>query len=290
MRVGKREVPRTHENLIWFPKSKITKGDIIDYYIKIAPYMLPYVKDYPLVMVRYPGGIAKEGWYHKERPPYFPDWVTYDHVKLHSGEYQNYVMADEAADLAYLAQEGTIVLHSWLSKKQTIKKPSKIIVDLDPPKSRDGFKKAKPAALKVKKILEKEGLKPYLMTTGQDGLHVICPIKPEYDYRQVKEYVHALTDKLAQTYPKELTKEVRKNKRRGRVFLDYLRNEYGQTGVAPFSVRAREGAPVATPIAWSELGALKSAQQYDIKNILARVKRKNAWKNFFKDTRSVKLK
>jgi len=291
MKVGKREFELTNANKIYFPKSKITKGDLVKYYQKIAPWMLKQIKDYPLVMVRYPDGITKEGWYHKERPSYFPKWVTYDKVRLHSGKFQDYVMADEAADLAYLGDQGVIVIHSWLSKKENLTKPNKIIIDLDPPHDVDGFKYAKAAAKKVKNIFEREKLKPYLMATGQNGLHVVCPIKPEFEYAKVKDYVHSLADQLAAKYPDDLTTEVRKNKRKGRVFLDYLRNEYGQTAVAPYSVRAKEGAPIATPLAWSELASLQSAQKYNIKNIFSRLKKyRDPWKGFDKSARKLKIK
>jgi len=122
MKIGQRDFELSHENKIFFPKTKITKGDLINYYQKIAPFMLPYIKDYPLVMVRYPDGINKEGFYHKERPDYFPPWVTYSAVKLGSGKKQDLILVDEAADLAYLANQGVVVLHSWLSKKDKLTK------------------------------------------------------------------------------------------------------------------------------------------------------------------------
>lgn len=177
---------------------------------------------------------------------------------------------------------GTVTLHPWLSKTTDPNKPDKLVFDLDPPK--DKFDLVIKGARALRKCLEDEfGLAAFVMTSGSKGLHVSSPIKPNFNFEEVRVFAEKIASYLAQKNPDEFTIEIRKDQRKGRLFLDYLRNSYAQTSVSPYSVRAIENAPVATPLEWKELSIKNlSAQSYHIKNIFNRLKHKKKlpWENF----------
>jgi bifunctional non-homologous end joining protein LigD len=275
------------KNKILFPRAKITKGDVIDYYEKIAPIMLPHIKNRPLVMQRFPNGIKQKGFYQKEVPDYFPRWIKRKRVKLEKNGSQALVTVEKKEDLVYLANQAVITPHVWLSTKNKPYYPNKIVLDLDPGKT--GLQHMRSAAKLLKKILEKHGLKVFLMTTGSKGYHLVCPIKQTYKFDKVRAFVKNIVKTLAEQYPRNFTIETLKKKRRGRIFLDYLRNAYGQTSVAPYAIRPYPGAPIATPIDWKELSSTKP-QAYTIKNIFKRLSRKkDPWKHMYTYAINLKL-
>jgi bifunctional non-homologous end joining protein LigD len=286
IKVGTRTIELSNQDKILFPKSKITKGDLVTYYQKIAPYMVPHVKDRPLSMLRYPNGITHEGFYQKETPDYFPSWIkTVTIAKKEDGK-TNYVMMNDAATLAYLANQGLITPHIWLSRAPKVNNPDRLIFDLDPSPG-VGFDTIRWAARELKKKLEEKKLPVFIMTTGSRGVHVVVPLKRLHTFDQVKSFAHAIARELVTEFPSKLTLEMSKAKRGKRIFVDTLRNAFAQTGVAPYGVRAIEGAPVAAPIEWKELGSV-TPQKFTIKNIFRRLKAKgDLWKNIEKD--AVKL-
>src|SRR3990167_338078 len=274
-------------NKVIFPKSAITKDDVISYYDKIAQYFLPHVKNHLIVMRRFPDGITTDGFYQKQIPSYFPTWISYEKIELKKGDDQELVLIDKAATLVYLANQAVLEFHSWLSSVKDIHKPDKIVFDLDP--SGNDLKILRLAAKKLKKIIENHGLKPFLMTTGSRGYHIITPIIPEHTFEKVHNFVKHISHTLSTEYNDHFTVEISKSKRKGRVFIDYLRNSYGQTSVAPYSLRAKEGAPVATPIDWSELSKTEP-QKYNLKNIFKRLSRKkDPWVDFEKSAKKLDL-
>jgi bifunctional non-homologous end joining protein LigD len=265
---------------ILFPETGITKGELIEYYERIAEYMLPHLYNRPLNMQRFPTGIDKAGFYQKDRPDYFPKWIKSIEVEKEGGTVCH-VLTNNKATLVYLANQGCITFHTWLSLKDKLHHPDKMIFDLDPDEG--NFEAAKKAARIVKEFLERElNLPAYLMTTGSKGLHVVTPLNKRSDFDQVKIFSKKISEIIAHRYPNDFTIEIRKDKRKGRLFLDYLRNAYAQTGVAPFSVRARENAPVATPLSWDELENDKlNAQIFNIRNIFSRLDSiNNPWEGF----------
>lgn len=256
-----------------FPKSKITKWQLVDYYQKIAPIMLPHTKDRPISMQRFPSGIDQEGFFHKDAPDYFPDWIkTVDVQRENKSKIASHVLCNNAATLVYLANQGVITPHLWLSKVDNLNYPDRMIFDLDPA-SAHTFDNVRHAAKIVKKTLESLGLVPFVMITGSRGLHVVTPIKPELLFDEVRDFARDIATFLAQQYPQELTIEMRKNKRKRRIFIDYLRNAWAQTAVAPYAVRALEEAPVAAPLFWKELTTSLHPQKLTIKNIFRRIGR-----------------
>lgn len=276
----------SHPDKIWFPKSKITKEDIVDYYQKIAPHFLKYCKNHLIVLLRYPNGITQDFFYQKQIPDYFPAFIKRKTIVLKKGEEQTLTIIANQKSLLYLVNQGTLIFHSWLSNTKNVHNPDKIVFDFDP--SMNDLKKLRFAVTEMKKIVERHGLVPFLMTTGSRGYHIVIPIKPQHSFDIVHEFVKKVAQELANAYPKLMTINPILKERKGRIFIDYLRNSYGQTSVAPYSVRAIEKAPIATPIRWQELSRTKP-QQFTIKNIFKRLTSKgDAWKDFEKSRKTLK--
>lgn len=287
IKVGHHRVKISNEDKVFFPRAKITKGELVEYYRKVAKYALPHFTDRPLVMRRYPDGIKGESFVQQKIGKHFPKWVDRVTVSKENGKI-THVVCNKPETLVYLAQEGSIENHVWLSRQDKPKYPDKMIFDLDPAGGK--YQEARSAALKLKKFLDKRKLKSFVMTTGSKGYHVVVPLARRDNFGQVREYARELADELAARYEKRLTTEQRKNKRRGRVYIDTNRNAHGQTGVAPYSVRAREGAPVATPLTWQELkGGQVNPQKYTIKNIFKRLKQTgDPWKTIYQWRQNLK--
>jgi bifunctional non-homologous end joining protein LigD len=267
---------------VLFPDADITKGGLIRYYRDIAPVMLPHVKDRPLTLHRFPDGIDEEGFYQQQAPDYFPGWIATRHAARADDDAQGpveHILCNNEATLAYLANQGTITLHAWLASAPKLRTPDKLVFDLDPPG--DDFEPVRQGARWVAALIEQLDLQPFVMTTGSRGLHVVAPLKPELGFDEVRDLARAMADWLAAQHPDELTVAQRKNKRRGRLYLDVMRNAYGQTSVAPYSVRALPGAPVAAPLALDELGDKHlHPRRWRLKNILRRLgQRDDPWED-----------
>jgi bifunctional non-homologous end joining protein LigD len=236
---------------VLFPDAEVTKGELAGYYRDIAPRMLPYLRDRPLVMERYPDGITGERIVQKNVPRYFPDWVTRTRVKKQDGTLLQ-VICDKPATLVYLANQACVEMHAFLSKTSALQCPDQLVFDLDPPDDHR-FGEVRHLALRLRELLEDElALTTFVKTTGGKGLHVHVPLNAREDFDTVRRFARQASDVLAAREP-GLTTEQRKDSRGDRVYSDVMRNAYAQTAVAPYSVRARPGAPVATPLRWEEV-------------------------------------
>lgn len=280
------EIRISHPDKVLFPDDRITKGDLVDYYRRIADTMIPYVKDRPMSLQRFPNGIGKEGFFQKEASEYFPEWIHRATLELEKGRIQHQVLCNDAETLVYLANQDCITLHVFLSRADKIHNPDRMIFDLDP--GDHDFDKVKFAANLLREKLADIEMTAFLMTTGSRGLHVVVPLDRSADFETVRAFAHDLASGLVKSSPGQLTIETYKEKRQGRLFLDYLRNSYGQTAVAPYSVRAISGAPVATPIYWEELESLETSRKYNIKNVFGRLEEKgDPWKDMMKHAVSI---
>jgi len=261
-----------------FPDAGITKFDLAEYYARIEDTALKYYRDRALSMHRYPDGIEADGFFQKTIPEHFPAWIERATLPKQDGEV-TYVVANESGTLAYLADQGCITPHLSLSRVDRPDHPDRMIIDLDP--SDSDFDKVRRAALHVREVLEEIELPSFVQTTGSRGLHVVVPLNRDADFDRVRKFSHALCRKIAKRDPDLMTTEQRKNQRGKRVFLDDLRNAYGQTAVAPYAVRARPGAPIATPLEWHELKRPDlNAQSYRIENLFRRLAQvEDPWKN-----------
>ena len=253
----------THPDKILFPEHKITKGQVVAYYESVADKMLPFLKDRPLTLHRFPDGIQENGFYQKNVSDYFPSFIKTVLIKTEEGS-NTQVICNSKKSLIYLANQGTISFHIWLSQKDKLDKPDKVVFDLDPPK--DSFERVKDAAKKIGEFLRKTNKEPQLMTTGQNGLHVWYTMRRTQTFDEVRENVKAMAVELERKYPELLTTAVRKNKRDGKIFIDYLRNSYAQTSVCPYSLRPNPVAGVATPLSWRQLNSLKTGDQFTLLN------------------------
>lgn len=287
LKVGNRFISISHSDKIIFPDAKITKQELIEYYFNIAKVMIPLMKNHPLTMQRFVDGIEKEGFYQKNASDYFPEWIKRVSIAKQDDGKVNYVICNNAATLVYLANQLALTFHLWLSRSDKLNYPDKMIFDLDP--SVSGFTPIRVAAKKLKAVLENElSFKTFLMTTGSRGVHVVVPLARKDDFDFVRSFARDVGQLLAARHSNELTIDVRKTKRGKRIFVDFLRNAFAQTGVAPYSIRPKPGAPIATPIEWEELSFV-TPQKFTIKNISKRLDKKECpWKYFGKQTFSLK--
>lgn len=270
-----------HPEKYLYKKERVSKSEVLNYYERIADHMLFHVLGRPISMKRFPDGIDEEGFYQKEVPDYFPKWIKTAHVPVkEEKKSQKQVLIHSRATLLYLANQAAIGIHIWLSRHDKLDTPDRMIFDFDPSKiTKKSFKEIVEAARMLKRILKDVGLTPFVMTTGSRGLHVVVPIKREKSFDEVRAIAKAIAETVEKRYPDLYTTETKKNKRKGKIFIDYLRNAYGQTSIAPYSLRPRRGAPIATPLDWAELGRIKGSTHYTIENIFKRLSQKEGpWK------------
>lgn len=273
----------THPEKIIFQVEKITKKDIVEYYKKISRYMLPLVKDRPLSVVRCPNGSSGKCFYQKHLGTGVPSNYFQAFVVKGKSKSDKFFSIDSAMGLIQLVQMNAYEIHVWNSHYQTLLNPDQIVLDFDPSPELS-FNKVINACFELKKILDKLKLKSFVKVTGGKGVHVHIPISPIYDQNNVKAFAKAVVDKMVEQYPDLYLSATSKKLRTGKIFIDYLRNSFGATAVAPYSLRAKELSAVALPVEWSELKKIKSPAQFTIKKALQKIARRKSdpWKNILK--------
>ncbi len=258
--VGGRGVKLTNQDKVLFPNDGYTKGDLVRYYRAVAPMILPYLRDNPLTMERFPDGIAvPRGIWEKQMPRYTPDWVQRVTIPPSTGEPRKvtYVVVDDEPSLVWVANLAAITLHIWYSHVPTIDVPDVILFDLDPGERCPLARLAK-VALAFREELDNVGIRAYVKTTGGMGLHVIVPLEPHYDYDVAKGVSELVARRIHTVLPKDTTLERAIAKRPDDlVYLDWVQVGKGKTYVAPFTVRARDAAPVSMPLAWADVEAMR---------------------------------
>ena len=249
--VGRREISLSNLDKPFWADEGLTKGDLIHYFEAIAPVMVRYLRDRLLTIERYPDGIDGGRFYQKSASKYFPGWIKRKAAPKEGGGTVDHVVCNEAATLVYLANQAAVTFHTSLHRIDNFERPDHLIVDLDP--STDDFDVVRDAALATKELAEEVGLTPFVKTSGSRGLHVVVPLRRTSSFSEVRAFARDFAVDLERRNPEELTTEHRKAKRGDRLFLDVMRNGFGAHAVAPYSVRARPGAPVAMPIDWAEV-------------------------------------
>lgn len=235
-RVGRAEIQLSHLDKPFFPADGISKGDLVGYYREMAPLITGYLRHRPLVMGRYPDGITGQGIVQKNAPRHFPGWVTVTDVPKRDGTVRH-VVGDKPETLVYLANQGCVELHAFLSRRDALDTPDQLVFDLDPP-DEAGFGQAREHALALRELLAGElGLGSYVKTTGGKGLHVHVMLRPAGDFDSVRGFAREIAALLASRHPGELTVEQRKDQRGRRLYLDVMRNAYAQTAIAPSPAR-----------------------------------------------------
>lgn len=272
MKVGRRTIQLSNTGKVLFPGDELTKGDLVEYYEAVGAWMVPHLKERPLSLERYPDGIDAQQLFHQNVPKYFPDWLETAAVDRVDGSGQvRHAVVHDTASLVYLANQACITPHAWLSRADRVHNPDQLVFDLDPP---DTFEAARRAALDLRALLDELGLPAIVKTTGGKGLHVHVPLDRTADFDTARAFARDVAGVLVKHDPKRYTLEQRKNARRGRLYLDIMRNAYGQTAVPPYAVRARPGAPVATPLDWSELDDPKfRSDHYTLQTVPGRLER-----------------
>ena len=287
VRVGNRNVRLTHPGKVLFAKAGLTKADLAAHYERVAPVMLPYVRDRPLALEVFHDGIEGRGFFVKSVPGYYPEWVQRATLEKRGGTV-THALAQDAATLVYLAGQNVVTPHLWLSRVDEPRKPDRLIIDFDP--SEGGrFADVRAAARAAGERLRDAGLATYAMATGSRGLHVVCPLRRGPGFSDVHGFARSVAEAMVEDDPKRLTLEWHKNERGTRIFVDVNRNAYAQHAVAPYAVRPRARAPVAAPLHWHELSDPKlKPDRWTVKTIGARIEAEgDPWKGMARRARAL---
>jgi bifunctional non-homologous end joining protein LigD len=249
----------------------ITKSDLAGYYAAVAGPMLDHIAERPLNLERYPDGVEGERIMQQRAGRYFPDWIGRVDVPSAKGDVEH-VMARDAATLVYLAGQACITLHPWLSRRDKLERPDRLVIDLDP--SEDDADAVRRGALVIGQLLRELELEPWVMTTGSRGYHVVVALQRRLDFDAVRDFAREVAVVAARREPDLFTIEQRKAKREGRILIDIMRNAYAHTSVAPYAVRARPNGPVATPLRWDEMEDPKTHPQgWTVESVPGRIER-----------------
>jgi bifunctional non-homologous end joining protein LigD len=274
VRVGARTIDVSNQDKVLFPDEGITKGEVVDYYRRIADHMLPFLTNRPLVMRRFPDGIGQAGFFQKATPDHFPDWIDTVSLEKEEGGTVTHVIANDAATLVFLANQGVVEPHTLLAPASSPRHPDQMILDLDP--STDDTADVVVAARALRTVLDDLEVTGLVKSTGSRGVHVVIHLDGSADFDEARGVAGTLADLVVQQDPSRLTTAQPKQQRGDRVFIDWLRNSYAQHAVAPHGVRARPGAPVAAPLDWDEATSSSfDPQQYTIRNIFRRLAQKH---------------
>ncbi len=271
VRVGNQEIDLSNLGKIFWPESGYTKGDLVDYYTRVAPVLLPHLRDRPLVVTRYPDGITGKAFYQKNLPDHTPEWVgTFPYYSPHSARTINFCVVHNLETLVWLSNQACLELHPWLSRCDRPDYPDYAVFDLDPDPPA-GYDDAVEVAKTVKTLLDELRLAAGLKTSGATGLHIYVPLARSYTYEVVRRFVEEVGRLIERVLPEKVTLERTVGRRKGKVYIDYLQNVRGKTIVAPYSVRPLEGAPVSAPITWDELDHV-APRALNIKTIPDRIR------------------
>jgi bifunctional non-homologous end joining protein LigD len=253
----------THPDRLIFPDSTVTKGDLAAFYDALAPAILPFAAHRPISLVRCPQGRGKHCFFQKHDAGSFGDHVKHVKIKEKDGSVEPYLYIDDADGLVTCVQMGTIEFHGWGSSVGSIEQPDRLVFDLDPDEGLS-FDAVKKAAVDLKDHLAEIGLVSFAMLSGGKGVHVVVPLTPEAKWPAVKDFADRFSQALAQAEPDRFVATMSKAKRKGRIFIDWLRNQRGSTAVMPYTARARSGAPVAVPVTWAELDTIDTAATWHV--------------------------
>jgi bifunctional non-homologous end joining protein LigD len=254
LKVGRRTVRISNPDKVLFPEDGITKEDLAGYYLAVAPVMNEHVRDRAINLWRWNAGIHEPVVVQQAIPKGAPEWVKTLTVPRRRGGEVTHAVGGEQATLVWLANQNCITPHTWTSRADKPDNPDRLIFDFDPPDDEDGhFESVRSGALALGDLLREKGLTPFAMTSGSRGIHVVAPLRRRHDSDHVRAVAGEIAEEVAGRLPDTLTTSWRKEGRGGRVLVDAARNTYAQTAVSPYAVRAKPGAPVATPLAWEEL-------------------------------------
>ncbi|HEX2139421.1 MAG TPA: DNA ligase D, partial [Woeseiaceae bacterium] len=266
----------TNADRILYREQGVTKADLVRYYDTIAKRMLPLMERHPLSLVRCPKGTGEKCFFQKHASDGFPEALKEVPIRESSGGKEDYLYVDGVAGLIAGVQMGTLEFHIWGSRIDKLEKPDRVVFDLDPDEELD-FEVVKLASMVVRDRLEKLGLETLPLVTGGKGIHVVAPLRRSADWARIKSFTKGVAVTMAEEHPDVFTATMSKSRRHGKIFLDWLRNERGSTAIAPYSTRAKKGAPVAMPVSWKELRELEAANSFGIDEAVSRLARPDPW-------------
>jgi bifunctional non-homologous end joining protein LigD len=275
----------TSPERVVYPGQGITKAQLVAYYEAVAKAMLPHIADRPLSLVRCPQGRTRHCFFQKHDTGGFPEQLRSRNLVEKDGDRKDYFYVEDLAGLVAGTQMNVLEWHIWGSHFETIERPDRLVFDIDPDEGLD-FVEIGAAAIDIRDRLRALRLSSFPMVSGGKGIHVVVPLKPEADWPQVKAFCKAFAQAMAEAEPERYTANLSKARRKGRLFIDYLRNERGSTAICPWSVRSREGAPVAVPVGWDEVPRLKAANSFSLAAAAERAADK-AWPNYFRQRQTL---
>ena len=265
-------VTLTNPDRVLYPGMGLTKADLADYYRTVADLMMPHVTKRPVSLVRCPQGRQRKCFFQRHHVAGFPEHFRSVEVRESSGEAKGYLYIDEPEGLIAGVQFGVLEFHIWGSTVADLERPDRLVFDLDPDPAVD-FAQVRTAAFELLGFLTELGLRSYPMLTGGKGVHVVSPLQPSADWPAVKSFARSIAGTMTQHAPDRFVDNMAKSRRKGRIFVDYLRNDRTATAIAPYSTRAREGAPVAWPLNWDQFKRAASGADYDVARAMRAVKR-----------------
>lgn len=270
--IGGHDLKFTNLSKIFWPEEKVTKRDMLNYYYQIVPYMLPYMKDRPQTLNRFPNGIHGQSFYQKDVTGKVPSWIeTYEYYSEGDERKKNFLVCTDEASLLYIASLGCIEMNPWSSRTQTPDHPDWCIIDLDPDK-KNTFDQVVEAALVTKEVLDAISVTAYCKTSGSTGLHIYIPLGAKYTYEDSKEFARAIVTKIQKQIPQFTSIERKVADRNGKMYLDFLQNRPQATVAAPYSLRPKPGASLSMPLRWEEVKKGLKIRDFNIHNAIVRVK------------------
>ena len=288
LKVGREEVSVTSLDRIYWPDEKLTKFDLLSYYLKVADYIMPFLVDRPAILQRYPRGIKAPMFFQQDLDS-APEFIKTARLTNQEGRQLDYGIYSTVGSLLHFVTLGTIEQHPWHSTVKRLDKPDYIAIDLDP--KRAPWENVLQVALVVKEVADEIGLRAFPKTSGSSGIHIYVPLKPANEYEKVAEFARLFASEVAQRAPKIATVERTIAKRKStQVYVDWMQNARGKSLAAVFTARAKPKAPVSMPLTWNQIEKGVKIEDFTIVNVPELLKKKgDAWADFFKSRQSLKF-
>ncbi len=268
VQVDGRDVTVTNRDKVFFPQSGLTKGDLVDYYVAVAPAVLPHVRQRVMQMLRYPNGVDGEFFYQKRVPVPHPEWLETYTIEFPSGRTADFPVVNDAAALAWIANLGCIDLHTWSSRIGDVERPDYLLIDLDP-RGGDPWSHVRTIALVVKDVMDELGLASWPKTSGSTGIHIIAPIVPELPFPEVRRFAKAFAQEVERRVPDIATTTWKVADRTG-VFVDFGQNARDRTIASAYSIRPTQDARASAPLRWDEVADVEAAD-FTMRTMPARI-------------------
>lgn len=289
IKFGRKTLKLTNQKKYYWPDDRIMKGDLIDFYEQVGDFMLPYLKDKPISMNRYPNGIAESSFFQKDLDKNTgPSWLkTVELTSESTGDSINYLLCNDLPTLLWIANMGSIEINPWLASYRKKHYPVFAVLDIDP--NGVDFKEVVAVANTAKDLLDQAAVKCYVKTSGSTGLHIYLHVGAQYDFEVVRDFVQMWAELVHEQHPDTTSLERSSNKRKNKIYLDYMQNKRAQTIVAPYSVRPKPYATVSTPLDWTEVNEELTIQQFTMSSVLARIQTiPDPWKTIFDEKVNLK--